>query len=84
MKVSMKGVLNKTGKPFCFRGNHLMKSWVWVPADVDFVARFHKSSVFGQNRRVSRIVLRGNTTSKVSAINDVGNEKISNTKTLKV
>ena len=37
--------------------------WVWVPADVDFVARFPSNrGFFRRNRRISRIVLRGNAT----------------------
>ena len=41
---------------------------VWVFADVDFVARFPSNRrFFRQNRRISRIVLRGNATSELSA-----------------
>ena len=80
VKVSTYGVLNKTKKKNLLS----RKSPDKEPLYGYFVARFPSNRrFFTQNCRISRIVLRGNTTSKLSAINDDGNEKISKTKTLK-
>ena len=51
---------------------------VWVPADDDFDARFSSNcQFFRRNRRMSRIVLRGNATSGAQRNhNDNGIEKI--------
>ena len=47
---------------------------VWVIADVDFVSSFLSDRwFFMRNRRISRIVLRGNATTELSANNDEGN-----------
>ena len=44
----------------------IMSLSVWVPTDVDFVARFPSNCRFFRgNRRVSRIVLSGNTTGEL-------------------
>lgn len=41
----------------------IMSLSVWVPTDADFVARFPSTRLFfSRNRRISRIVLSGNTT----------------------
>ena len=50
----------------------IMSLSVWVPTDVDFVARFRSNCRFFRgNRRVSRIVLSGNTTGELKHHNDV-------------
>ena len=44
----------------------IMSLSVWVPTDVDFVARFPSNCRFFKgNRCVSRIVLSGNTTGEL-------------------
>ena len=54
---------------------------LWLPADVDFVARFPSNRrFFRRNRHISRAALRGITVSELR--NHNGNEKISKTKTL--
>ena len=50
----------------------IMSLSVWVPTDVDFVARFPSNcSFFRGNRRVSRIVLSANTTGELKHHKDV-------------
>ena len=50
----------------------IMSLSVWVPTDVDFVARFPSNRRFFRgNRHVSRIVLSGNTTGELKHHNDV-------------
>ena len=81
----MKGVLNKKGITILLSLKSPNKEPLYGYLRTSISSRVSiKSSVFRQNRRVSGIILRGNITSKVSAINDDGNEKISNTNTLKV
>lgn len=50
----------------------IMSLSVWVPTDVDFVARFPSNCRFFRgNRRVSRIVLSGNPTGELKHHKDV-------------
>ena len=79
VKASTYGVLNKTKK----KKNLLSrKSPDKEPLYGYFVARFPSNRrFFRQSRRISRIVLRGNTTSKLSAITTTtGTRKLANQK----
>ena len=86
MKVSMNGILIKTGKPFFYRGNHLIKSLCKGTCGRRFRRpfpsnrRFYSKIVAYQELFFAVILLAARS----AQINDDGNEKISKTKILKV
>ena len=69
------------------KGWEYSRASIWIPADVDFAARFPSNRrFFRQNHRISRIFLRGNSISELSAttITKTETNNIGKLKTLKV